>query len=114
MDAMNYEMFIRTAFQLANGQRVGRFEDPAAFADTDTFSAGNLAAVKAGVAYSMGIYQNNIKERNADIIDACDKFIADVVSAADLKTISGLIKGFNNTIVETCFDREDGVLTAKG
>jgi len=114
MDALKYEMFIRNAFELATGKRVERFEDPAAFADTDTFSAGNLPVVKAATGYAMGIYQNNIKGK-VGISEACDNLIADVVAATDLKAISGLIKKFSDEIIDTCFDRdrEDGKLTAK-
>lgn len=53
--AMNYETLLRTAFGFAeDGRMLGRWGDPARIANTDQFSYGNIATVKAGTAYAMG------------------------------------------------------------
>jgi len=111
--AMYYELFIRSAFGLANGVRVGRLEDPAAFADTDTFSNGNLPVVKAATGYAMGVYQNNLKIRSAEVVDSCDAFIAAVVAAGDVAAVSEQINTFSEQIIEQYYDRNDGVLVPK-
>jgi len=112
MDAMNYELFIRSAFGLALGTRVGRLEDPAAFADTDTFSNSNLPAVKAGTGYAIGIYQNNMP-RSSQSIEACEDFLTRTMNAVNITEISNLITTFNAEIIEKYYSRNDGVLIPK-
>lgn len=113
MDAMNYELFIRSAFGLALGTRVGRLEDPAAFADTDTFSNSNLPAVKAGTGYAIGIYQNNIKPWSSQSIETCEDFLTRTMNAENITEISNLITTFNAEIIEKYYSRNDGVLIPK-
>lgn len=113
MDAMNYELFIRSAFGLALGTRVGRLEDPAAFADTDTFSNSNLPAVKAATGYAIGIYQNNIKLRDSEVIQVCEVFLTLTMNAVNVTEILKLITTFNADIIGKYYSRNDGVLIPK-
>lgn len=64
MHNLTYENFIRSAFTKAYGQEVGRWGDPAALANTDTFDADQLSKVKAGISYSMSILNHFLIEDN--------------------------------------------------
>lgn len=111
--AMEYEWFIRTAFGLALDKRVERFEDPAGFADTDTFTNGNLPVVKAATGYAVGIYRNHIKTNPETINDTCANYLCRIMSAVHVNEIANIIQEFNAEVVEQCFDRVDGALQPK-
>ena len=91
MKAMNYELFIRKAFEDANGKIPNRSEDPAGFADTDVYTVRNLAAIKCAVGYAIGIYSQKKKIG----IDATDRYLEQVLSTASLDEISEIIEHFS-------------------
>lgn len=111
--AMKYEGFIRAAFELALEKRIGRLEDPAGFADTDTFTNGNLPVVKAATGYAVGIYRNYIKKKPETMNDTCANYLCRIISAAHVAEIAKIIQEFNAEVVEQCFDRVDGALQPK-
>jgi len=59
---LTYESFVRDAFSLETKKDVGRWGDPANLANTDVFDAGYLSKIKAGVSYSMCIFNSHITE----------------------------------------------------
>lgn len=111
--AYDYELFVRTAFGTAAGKPIGRFEDPAELADTDTFTAGNLDAVKVAVGYAMGIITKHIRNKDAATHDAMDAYISRVVAAGSVDEIHGIIKDFDKNVTDKYFDRVEGLLQPK-
>lgn len=117
MEAMQFETFIRRAFGLKEGQMLERWGDPAALANTDQFSEGNISAVKVGIGYSFEILSTEIFNKVEDIDDSeykrIEQFTDRVVAAENLKQISEIIKEYVNTVEEKYFQSNDGVMTLK-
>lgn len=112
--AYEYERFVCDAFGLVNGGWVDRFGDPAEFADTDTFTAGNLPVVKAGTGYAMGVLVKKISGKGrAASIEAMNGYIERVIAAPDVQTVAEVIAEFRESIVDVHFDRVDMVLQPK-
>jgi len=112
-----YEQFLRWAFGLEKGEPIHRYSDPAGAANAEVFSADNLEVVKASVAYAMMIYRKTILQK-ADIPESekqrLSNYIIQVINAEILNDISDLITGFNDSIVDRYFHREDGRVSFKG
>lgn len=111
--AYDYELFVRTAFGLVAGKLINRIEDPAEFADTDTFSDDNLSTVKAATGYAMGIVSKNIRNKDMETHEAMDVYLDRVMAAVNVNDIAGTIHDFNQNVVEKYFDRVEGVLRPK-
>lgn len=95
-NALEYENFVREAFERQSGKPVGRWGDPATLANTDYLTNDLLPRVKAAVAYSMEIFSSEIREGKVSDADyeLTDKLLNEVLIAADTIRISQLIKEY--------------------
>lgn len=111
--AYDYELFVRTAFGLVAGKLINRFEDPAEFADTDTFTDDNLSTVKAATGYAIGIIAKHIRNKDMEIHEAMDAYLDCIMAATNVNDIARTINDFNQNVVEKYFDRAEGALQPK-
>lgn len=105
---MTYETFIRRAFGLKNGNIIERWGDPASLANTDVFSVGKLSSVKAAVAYSMEIFNYEIKERFHEELseqqyNQLDAYVDSVINAQTkveiYESITSYVDEFENSFL---------------
>jgi hypothetical protein len=102
---LTYENFIRDAFSMATGKEVGRWGDPASLANTDVFDVGELHLVKAGISYSMLIFNSILRNDYSDhpiVRDSVnynrqDSIVQDVLNAPNKMSIYSLINEYTET-----------------
>jgi hypothetical protein len=92
MSAMTYEFFIRNAFN------VGRDGDPAGLADADWFKVRTLDKAKAGIIYSMVMYNNRLRNMECDVYDNIEGYIGRIIRSNDLDEIINLINKYTELI----------------
>ncbi|HKJ34260.1 MAG TPA: hypothetical protein VKA34_20705 [Balneolales bacterium] len=113
---LNYEHFIRMAFSHALNKEVDRYGDPASLANTDLFTQDNICEVKAGLAYAMHIYSNEIqisKELSEKEYQRIDNFICRIINASSLKEIHDIKVEFETTVIDNYYTINDGKRTLK-
>jgi hypothetical protein len=100
MKGLVYENFVKGAFEFALKKPISTLDDPAKLANTDYFQDGQLARVKAAVAYSMEIFNSHIRELKPDDIDytLMDTLLTSVISADNTEEINQLIEQYLTTI----------------
>jgi hypothetical protein len=102
-DKLEYENFIRAAFKYALKREIGRWGDPATLANTDYFEDRMLSRVKAAVAYSMEIFNAEIRESNnltENDYHLMDQLLTSVINAPNTVTISNLIGQYKSSIYQ--------------
>ena len=92
MEALDYEIFIRSAFGYANKRNIERFDDPAGLADTDIYSDKNIENIKAATSYSIGIFLNGVNSGDTS-------YIKKIINAHSIKNISTIIDEFKNNFI---------------
>ena len=116
--AINYEMFLRTAFGYKQGGLLERCGDPAGIANADSFSQVNLAAVKAGTGYAMEILANSVINDSGQELENAEwnrleKFTERVINAVSLYKIDVIINDFRDSVIDKYFDINDRKMTLK-
>lgn len=97
---------------------IDRWADAASLANTDVFSARNLARVKVGVGYAMEILRTAIiNHKQGDLpegeSDRLNDFIVRVVDAEELNAVSALIEEFHETVEDRYFQWNHGIMSLK-
>ena len=117
MPAMKYETFLRRAFGLGKGNMIDRWGDPASLANTDNFTDSNINSVKAGVAYAIEIFNqeiiNNVKIEDDKEFERIESFTGKIISATSIQDVSTLIKNYVDSVELKYFDAKDGVKKLK-
>ncbi|WP_335908479.1 hypothetical protein [Shewanella indica] len=104
-DALEYEYFIRNAFQM-KGNSIERWGDPAQLADTDAFSDSNINGVKAATAYAIESYntaiQNNDGSENItdDESAALQNYTSQVFAANTIADVQAIINDYNDKAIK--------------
>ncbi len=113
---MQYETFLCRAFGLIKGENVPRYGDPASIADTDNYRPDYIDSVKAGVAYSMEIFNHkieNIHELEDNELERIRGFTHKVIVASSIQDITNLINDYVDSVERKYVPRMDGVNTLK-
>jgi len=114
MEATNYEYFVCKAFGFPD-KMIDKQKDPAGLANATLMNEQELDKVKVGTAYSMQIFISNILEKKLNQMDdsehdRIESFFSNVVQATDIETIDKLITGFNDTVIDMYYDKNNGRL----
>ena len=102
---LEYELFVRGAFEYVLGKFPDRAGDPAGLADTTIFSDIYLPQAKAATAYAMEIYCRKIEDSNIDEDEkaSIEGFTGKAIDAESLSDLSDLIDEFNIAVVNKYF-----------
>lgn len=113
--ALEYEHFLRNAFEHALDQNIGRGGDPAGLAEAGIYNTGDLPRLKSGTTYAIEIYHtelvNSGKLKSDSEHDRLDDFARRVDAATSVDDISVIIEDFTNTVLDRYYKAASGKRT---
>lgn len=92
MEALEYEVLVRSAFSYVNKEVVNRYGDPACLANTDIYSMDNIARVKSASSYAIEIFLTGVDSNNTT-------YVEDIIDAVSLQEISTIIEDFKKNFM---------------
>jgi len=111
MDAMDYELFVRSAFGYKTGEMPGRGGDPARIAEADWFRHDDIAKVKIGAGYAIEIYAGDVLN-NCEVDDRewnrIEGFTTRVLESDSVGDIATIIDEFKTTVLDQYYTTGEG------